>query len=213
MKTTVLSAMTAVVLVGASAVQAAPIDLLGLGLEETTTFRSASGGVFYDDGFGLLTNDTGTGALPPVTLDGFTDSEIVFEFDGTGFADFVTLNYQALGDFEDYSIVAFGDDGGSVLEFLLERGSSDFGNGTSALGSDVIMRISSGDFDFTTFDPLAYLSSVADMTTGEFSAETSITLTALSAIAPIPVPASLPLILAGMGGLAFVGRRRKTKDV
>jgi hypothetical protein len=28
-------------------------------------------------------------------------------------------------------------------------------------------------------------------------------------VAPVPVPAALPLLLAGLGGLAFVGRRRK----
>lgn len=44
---------------------------------------------------------------------------------------------------------------------------------------------------------------------GASGAIDSIDVTPFDTVAPIPVPAALPLLMAGLGGLAFVGRRRK----
>ena len=189
-------------LLGTGSAQAAPIDLAGLGFVETTPVYSGSGGVFYDDFFALLTGDG-------LFLDDFADSDVTFEFDGTGFADFVTVNYDFFGDFEDFDIVASGDDETDTLEFLLSRSFSDLMNGTTGLGANAIMRITSDDFDFSTFAPLDFFADNADAN-GEFFASVDFTITALdSTLAPIPLPATLPLVLAGMGGLFIVGRRRR----
>jgi len=202
-----LGTCAAALLLGTSAAHAAPIDFVGLGFVETTPVYEGSGGVFYDDFLPLLSNDF----LSPLVLDDFAGSEVSFLFDGTGFADFVTVSYEFLGDFEDFYIVASGDNETDTLEFLLSRSGSDLTNGTTGLGANAIMRLSSGDFDFSNLAPLDFFAD--NVVNGEaVFDDVTFSITALdSPLAPIPLPATLPLVLAGMGGLFIVGRRRPQK--
>jgi hypothetical protein len=206
MKTKYISASAATLLLGLSAAQAAPIDLAGLGLTEGTPVYAGTGGVFYDDNDSTVADDFG---FNPFVLDDFADSEVVLEFDGLGlgFGDIVEVSYEFLGDYEYFDIVAFGDNGSDTFEFLLQLSDSDLSFGTTDLGDDAIMRITSGDFDFSNGSPFDFFAANADAN-AEFFADVSFTLTALDGTLTSPLPATLPLVLAGMGGLAWAGRRK-----
>ncbi|WP_272008232.1 VPLPA-CTERM sorting domain-containing protein [Roseovarius sp. ZX-A-9] len=198
-----LGTCAAALLLGTSAAHAAPIDFVGLGFVETTPVYEGSGGVFYDDFFPLLSNDS----LSPLVLDDFAGSGVSFLFDGTGFDDFVTVSYESVSDFERFDIVASGDNETDTLEFLLSRNLSNLTNGKTGLGANAIMRLSSGDFNFSNLAPLDFFADKAF--NGVDAYDVTFSITALdSPLAPIPLPATLPLVLAGMGGLFIVGRRR-----
>ena len=51
--------------------------------------------------------------------------------------------------------------------------------------------------------------SFMDSGRGASGAIDNLTFEVASEMAPIPVPAAMPLMLAGLGGLAFVARRRR----
>ena len=207
MKTTLMSTAAAALLLGSGAAQATPIDLAALGLVETTPVYEGAGGVFYDDFETTLSDDFG---VNPLVLNDFAGSEVILNFDGvgTGFDDFADVVYAPFGDFEDFDIVASGDNGSDTVEFLLTLIDSDLTGGTTGLGDNAILRITSGDFDFATFAPLDFLADISAQD-GEFATDVEFTLTSLTSatIPVIPLPATLPLILAGMGSLAWLRRR------
>ena len=67
----------------AAPISATSIDLAALGLETGSTIGTATGGVFFDDSFPILTSDDG---VDPLLLDGFTGA-IQFAFEGDPFVD------------------------------------------------------------------------------------------------------------------------------
>jgi hypothetical protein len=209
MKMNFIYATTAVLLLGTPAVQAATIDLAALGFVETTQTSSGSGGVYYDGQNGTLYNDLFPNEL---FLDDHPASAVFFEFDeiGMGFPDFLTVEYDSFngGDYEDFDIAAFGDNGSDTFEFLLKRCCNDLSNGTVGIGKNAIARFTSNAFDFSGFDPLSFFAANLD-DEDFFDASTSFTVTSLESTLPaVPLPASLPLLLVGLGGLAHFGRRR-----
>lgn len=201
----------AAVFLGMGAAEAAPIDLAALGFTEGAPSYSGSGGVFYDQAIQLLTDDF----LNMISIDGFAGSELQFFFDPFG-PNISNVFYEPSGDFESFDIVASGETetgSGDTLEFLLSRYDSDLGNGTVGVGLNAILRITSQDFDFSTRAPFDFFDdNSTDPGNGflEYFTDVNVTLTALDRTTPvIPLPASLPLILAGLGSFALVRRRRK----
>jgi hypothetical protein len=91
----------------------------------------------------------------------------------------------------------------------LERCCNGLPIGTVGIGENAIIRFTSDDFDFSGSDPLSFFADNLDPDDNWFLASTDFTVTSLeSTLAAVPLPASLPLLLIGLGGLAHIGRRR-----
>lgn len=196
----VVSVAAATVFLGTIQASAAPIDLDALLFEEASPSYSGSGDIVYDDFTGFVMTDF----FNPLALDDFPGSDINLSYDlNGGGGDFADVFYDP--DLESFDIVAFGFTDNS-LEFLLSR--SAFSDEPAVgVGPDAILRVTSDLFDFSADDPLSYFSANADPFDGLFLASTDLTLTSLTAV---PLPASLPLALAGLGALGFLARRKRT---
>lgn len=142
--------------------------------------------------------DGSTGAMP----NGFATLDIVAGFgtaDPTDSSDFAFGGFLDVSDDDgqflvgDLSSISFGTD-------LIELSFNNLiGNAAGSFGSTVIATIS--------FDDMPGADPFSAFVDGKiYGASVDIS----SAVAPVPLPAGLPLLIAGIGGLAVV--RRKTKS-
>lgn len=184
---------------------AATIDLAALGLEKGATVATASGGIFFDDAFPILTSDD---PFDPLLLDDFSGA-IQFAFEGDPFFDTVLIDFDDPDGFStnqrEFEISASGDDESSVLEFLLDEFSPN-------AGRQALLSISfdPSDVDFSTFSPFDFFSDRAnDPFAPQDAYGVSVELTELNSIAPIPLPAGFLLMGTALAGLGFAAKRRK----
>ncbi|MFK7877990.1 MAG: VPLPA-CTERM sorting domain-containing protein [Paracoccaceae bacterium] len=190
----------------AAPLSAASIDLAALGLEKGATVATASGGVFFDDAFPILTSDD---PFDPLLLDGFSGA-IQFAFEGDTFLDTVLIDFDDPDGFStnqrEFEISASGDDESSILEFLLDEFSP-------SAGRQALLSISfdPSDVDFSILSPFDFFSDRAnDPFAPQDAYSVSVELEELNSIASIPLPAGFLLMGTALAGLGFAARRRKT---
>lgn len=144
----------------------------------------------------------------PVPLPLETGAGIDFFFEGeTGvfdiFEDADDDPLDPLSSIDGYAITETGftaSSAGDMLEFLLTL---NLGDGSVGFGPNAVARFTSVDFDFSDL-------SAGDNPFGTFSAGDTFALSsyAVSPLALIPLPAGLPLLLAGLAGLSLLHRRK-----
>lgn len=94
-------------------------------------------------------------------------------------------------------------DGGTANDFSVKLGSTTLTSFANA-----------GAFGYTLFAFSAKASSAADALAFNFRQDPAYYhLDDVSVTAAVPVPAALPLLLVGLGGLGFVGRKSRKKSV
>lgn len=198
------ASITFALTINAAPLSAASIDLAALGLERGTTVATASGGVFFDDAFPILTSDD---PFDPLLLDGFSGA-IQFGFEDDPFFDTVLIDFDDPDGFStnqrEFEITGSGDDESSVLEFLLDEFSP-------SAGRQALLSISfdPSNVDFSTLSPLDFFSDRAnDPFAPQAAYSVSVELTELNSIAPIPLPAGFLLLGTALAGLGFAAGRR-----
>ena len=167
---------------------------------------SGSANVGFDaanNGFGVAgvsgaatANNVGTpGAATDVTIDGIDQDEnerlrIVFDTA-------VTISGLFFNDLDSFDDVALVIDGGPTRRFELSGSSFPSDNAALDLGSVVLTG--------TTLDIIA---GFPNPDTG-FGGLNDLVQLSGAHVAPVPVPAALPLLGAGLGLLGWLGRRRR----
>lgn len=118
-----------------------------------------------------------------------------------------------------------GDDTEIAIEGIFENGVadgaiqiSDFANGvlfasdeifSFDLGTDVLTVVfNASNFETNLFDQIATVVFTFDLASASDGFYDLVSVDVFSDIAPVPLPASLPLLLAGLGVIAAVRRRR-----
>lgn len=158
-----------------------------LGLTTEGPVSGGFGSVFYFDG--ELTTDP--------------DIEIDLGPAAGAFVEFIYANdplFDAFNDGPDFVDIVASGFTDMTLEFQLSAGLG-FANGS-------LFTMASGDFDFSGSDPLDFFEANANAD-GEFFTDVEVSWQGLASTTPIPLPASLPLVLAGLGSFAVLRRRRK----
>lgn len=112
----------------------------------------------------------------------------------------ITFNFSAPVDFTGFSAY----DGG-LFEVTSAKGDTLAVAGNVVAGDNLSNRIDITDGNFLGVSTLNFIY----MDAGEGASGGIDDLTFTPSVAPIPVPAALPLLAAGLGGLVLVGRRRK----
>jgi len=191
------------ILISTGVASAAQIDLASMNLAEATPSYAGSGDTVFDAPLESFATDF---FFAPLTLNNFAGSELDLYYDFSGsFPSELTVDYGG-GDVEEFDITDFGFTD-NTLEFLLSQTSAALADPRIAVGQVGILRYTSDDFDFSVLDPLDFFN--ANLIDPDFNpiflASGDLTLTALNAI---PVPAGLPLLLSGIGGM-YLMRRRK----
>ena len=147
----------------------------------------ASGGTLLAPVVGLLT--TGSLTMSGSTLDGGSFSTLDL---------FGAFSFNP--DFLSGTFVEAASDTG-VVEVLFSVSS---GAASSAFGPNVLLSLFDAAFDSTTVSGLSLLPSVVNVSSVSMTiAEVEVTQQS------VPAPASLPLMLGGLGVLAVAGRRRE----
>lgn len=164
----------------------------------------AVGGSF-DVGFGVDSGDSDN----PNEVDGIDDEEYVqVTFDKVvrilGFAGMLTYN-DSLGRGTEQVKLSYSSDGGTTFDTILgdtQNTDADVGGTDNTFGT---VGLSFRDGLLLNANVVRF--SAAG--TGTFDdGNANITAAALE-VAPVPVPAALPLLLAGMGAFGFAARRKK----
>lgn len=141
-------------------------------------------------------------ATDGVSPNGFTEIGFGFGYslaDPTGDFDGGFDVFDESGEFlaGDLSAIGFTED---AIELQFGNLS---GSGASSFGSSVLMLIS---FD----EPIGANPFNAFVDFDSLGASISIASVADTSVAPIPLPAGLPLLITGIGGIALLRRRRRT---
>lgn len=194
--------------ISAVPVSAVSIDLTALGLERGATVATASGGVFFDDAFPILTSDD---PFDPLFLDGLSGA-IQFAFEGDPFFDTVLIDFDDPDGFStnqrEFGISASGVDESNILEFFLDEF-------FPSAGSQALLSISfdPSDVDFSTLSPFDFFSDRAnDPSAPQDAYKVFVELTELNSPAPVPLPAGFLLMGTALAGLGFAARPKKKRS-
>lgn len=187
--------LTTTALIGLGPVaQAAPVDLLSLGLELGTPRYEALGGVgFFEPFLDEFAADFTSG----LSVSGFPGSEVTFFYSSTG-PNNVAISYDGL-TLDSYDITQVGFTTNS-LEFLIARDPLSVAIGN--LGNDALVQVTSAAFNFAGIsDPLVVFR-------GAGAADYDIDVS-LQALAQIPLPAGAVLFGTALAGLGVMRRRQQ----
>lgn len=121
--------------------------------------------------------------------------------DDEAFGGTITFLFDRLVDFTSFAAFDAFDNVGPLVVSADTGQTQSFDTGSGDRASDLFTDLNFVGISELTFS-LPGSGAIDDLTfeISEFGGETP---------APIPVPAALPLMLAGLGGLAWVGRRRR----
>lgn len=214
---------------------AAALFCLSAAPAHATTFIFKGDGGLYDTPTGNIANDCGTTPLDLCTDEdalGFTYSKDSVEFTARAFANGVVTTLIQDIDPENSGLGALSEgtreddqtqfNAGESIEFIFTNVVNLFDIEFNA-GNDVDCSSPGpegpcGDFDLFIddifFDTITAIDLLPDVFTGQkfsFVAKTPDAGFAIAQFTVIetPLPAALPLLLAGLGGIAFAARRRK----
>jgi hypothetical protein len=167
-----------------------------------------------------LTSVLGSGNLTAPIAIGFSNSTVTTGTVSGAFNFLDTWTFNLIGSANVQSLATsfvFGTPGTpgatfgiSNLDVDLYSGSSIISAGTNTFVNGVPFTIFTSTTPSTLFTPGAYSLRVRGTIVGQ-PASYAGNLIAI-APSPVPLPAALPLLLLGMGGLGAMGRRRKARE-